>query len=125
MKINFLKTKILKLTATGSAFLVGLLSTNKVFGAPLIPSGSDVPISHIGDVVSRFELVVTWVQYIFFAVATLFIIMAAFAYLTSAGDETKITAAKNRLLYAIVAIAIALLGYAIIRIVHNFMSTGL
>jgi len=62
-----------------------------------------------------------WMQGIFFLIAVIFIIYAAFVYLTSAGNEEKIKKAKSIIIYAIVAIAIALLATAVKPFVSGFL----
>lgn len=62
-----------------------------------------------------------WFQAFFFAIAIIYIILAAIAYLQSGGDVEKVTEAKNKLVYAIVAIAIAVLAFAMRSIVANFL----
>src|SRR3989344_2599072 len=56
------------------------------------------------------QSIVGWVQLFFYIIATLMIILAAYDYLSSGGDETKVKSAKGRVIYAIVAIAIAVVA---------------
>jgi len=49
-----------------------------------------------------------WTLTLLIALAAIYIILAAFAFLTSDGSEEKIQVARRRLIYAAVAIAIAL-----------------
>lgn len=119
MKINYLKTKIL--AKIGSLPLIGLLLSNKAL-ALTDPGQENINIRSVGDVVGKFEIIVNWVQYIFFIVAALYIILAAFAYLTSGGDETKIKTAKDRLMYAVIAIVVALLAFVMKNVVTGFLN---
>ena len=63
-------------------------------------------------------------SWIFFIVAAIFIILAAFAYLTAQGDAEKIKTANKQILYAVIAIIIALLSVSFTAIISNFISTG-
>lgn len=59
------------------------------------------------------------VTFIFFAVAIIFILYAAFLYLTAAGNDERLASAKRALLYAIIAIFIAVLAPAIINLIET------
>jgi ABC-type uncharacterized transport system permease subunit len=68
--------------------------------------------------------IVQWFYTIIFIVAVLFILLAAFNFITSKGDPTKVTEAKKQLLYAVIGIAVALLSYGVVSLVQNSLSTG-
>lgn len=51
------------------------------------------------------------------ALSVIMIIVAGILYVTSAGDSGGVTRAKNTLLYAIVGLIVAFLGYAIVNFV--------
>jgi len=57
-------------------------------------------------------------------VAVIFIILAAFGYLTSGGDPEKVGSAKNKIVYAIVAIIVAALAFAVPRLIFNILGFG-
>lgn len=59
-------------------------------------------------------------QYLLFALAALFIVMAAFTYLLAGGDPEKTSKAKNQVVFSIIAIAIALLATGIVLVVKSF-----
>ena len=52
-------------------------------------------------------------------VAVVMIILGGFQYTTSAGDASKVTKAKNTILYGIIGLVVALLAYAIVNFVLN------
>jgi hypothetical protein len=52
-------------------------------------------------------------------IAVVYIILAAFNYLTSEGNEEKVTAAHKALVYAAVAIAVAVLSRGFVYIIRN------
>ncbi|MFH1347051.1 MAG: hypothetical protein ABIH10_02265 [Spirochaetota bacterium] len=92
-----------------------------------IPGPEDYGIDSSGlpsdtqDLLDVLGSVVKWVYTIFFIVAVLFIIFAAFNYLTGAGTPDKIKAAHSQLIYAAIAIAVALLAISFQLIVGNFL----
>ena len=78
-------------------------------------------IRSIGDVQRVLESIVGWAQIFFYIVATLFIILAAFSYLTAGGDESKVKEAKQKIIYSLVAIGIAVIAGGVVSIVKNFV----
>ncbi len=69
--------------------------------------------------------VVRWIYTIIFIVAVLFILLAAFNFITSKGDATKTGTAKKQLLYAVIGIAVALLSYGVVTLVRTSLQSGL
>lgn len=78
---------------------------------PLPPPETGDTITTVGGLYDLLYKIVGWVQVFFFAIAILFIIFAAFQFLTSGGDAEKTGQAKTKLIYALVAIAVALLAF--------------
>ena len=78
-------------------------------------------ITDIAGVESLLNRILNIVFVIFFIIAVLFIILAAFGYLTAGGDDEKIKSAKQKLIYAIVAIVVALLATGIDNIVEGIL----
>ncbi len=101
-------------TLLGSAALVGA-------APPSIPASPITSVTGIVDVINN---IVRWVYIIFFILAVLFIIFAAFTYLTAGGDEEKVKKAKDQIIYAAVAIVVALLAVGFQVIISNFLQTG-
>ena len=111
-----LKVKISTLSLT--------LSTLPFIG---IANAQEAVKPYITDIRGIYNLVARlakWFQAFFFIIAAIFIIMAAFSYLTSAGNEDKVRTAKTQLIYAVVATVVALLAFAIVTISKNFVGPG-
>lgn len=53
-------------------------------------------------------------------IAVVVIIAGGIMYATSAGDPSKVTAAKNTILYSVVGLAVAMSAAAIITLVNNY-----
>ena len=64
-----------------------------------------------------FETVVNTLLFIIGAVAVIMLVYGGFRYVTSAGDSSAVTSAKNTILYAVIGIVVALLAYAILDFV--------
>lgn len=58
------------------------------------------------------------------AVAVIMIVIGGLRYVTSGGDSTNVSAAKNTILYALVGVIVALLAYAAVRFVVSSFTGG-
>ncbi len=65
--------------------------------------------------------IVKWTYTIFFIVAVFFILVAAFNFLFARGDPEKIKSARSQILWAVVAIAIALISIGAAQIIKTFL----
>ncbi len=88
------------------------------------PGAGDIGIDQYGpqNVTTWVEVVITVVQWFYtivFVVAVLFILLAAYNFITSGGDEEKTGTAKKQLMYAVIGVAVALLSYGIVTFVRN------
>lgn len=101
--------------------LTGVIAQAQSYPVP--PEGAVTTVQNLTGVLGIVTYIVKIVYYLFFALAVFFIIWAAFSYLTAGGDPTKVKTASHRLIYAIVAIAVALLAYGIQAIVRSSLTT--
>ncbi len=58
---------------------------------------------------------------VFIVIAVIFFLLAAFQYLTSSGDTEKTGKAKNTLIYAVVAVVVALLAGGLVSVIRGFI----
>ena len=79
-------------------------------------------VTSIEGVVDILNFVLRIFYTVFFIIAAIFLILAAFSYLTAGGEEEKIKKAKDQLIYAIVAIAVALVAVGVRGIVSSVLS---
>lgn len=109
----------------------------KELGAPIIalalplfalavaePPTGVMPNSSIqatGDVTAVICAVVDWIFYLLIIAAVVFVLIAAFRYLTAAGDPEKVKKAGATLLYAAIAVVIALVARGIPLIAASFL----
>jgi hypothetical protein len=64
-------------------------------------------------------------NFMLFIVGILAVIMLIFGgirYVTSTGDQTRVTAAKNTIMYAIIGLVVAILGYALVTWVTSLLA---
>ncbi len=88
------------------------------------PSGIDAiaPVTSLGGATSSLAKIVNWIIVVFWILTVLFLIWAAIIYLTAGGDEEKLKAAKSRVIYAVIAAAIALLSTGLQSITTSLLS---
>ena len=113
-------TKILLLFLLISTMVVPF-----VVSAQLV--GGDTPET-IASTLTGLELVIDriggFLQTLLFALAGIFILIAGFQYLTAQGDPEKTKSAKNMIVYAIVAIVIALVAFGVEAIIKAILPTA-
>ena len=114
--VSFLAFPVIVLLLLGMANIASGQQAN-------IPGIQGVGPTTVGGLIDVLRGVVRWIYIIFFVVAVMFILFAAFNYLTAGGDAEKITTAKNQLIYAAIAIVVALLAVGFEVIIRNFLSS--
>ena len=113
MKLN-LKNIVIELA------IIGMVALPLLVSGQIVP-GEQAPITTLGEAKSTITVIVRWIIAVFWIITVLFLIIAAFRYLTAAGDPEKIGKAKQALIFAIIAAAIALLANGIQLIVKNLL----
>lgn len=76
-------------------------------GSPPTDTG---PIEDPQELIDLVAAIVKWLAIIFWIAAVGFIFYAAYIYLTAGGDPERIKKAHKQLLYAVIAIAVALMA---------------
>ncbi len=79
-------------------------------------------VETLEDVQGILQDIVGWAQVFFYVIAALFIILGAWDYLNSGGEAEKTKKAKERILYSLVAIAIAVVAGGVVRLVEGFVN---
>ena len=87
---------------------------------PVPPS----PITSVGGVVGIMCTIFFWLFTFLIILAIIFVIVAAFKYLTAAGDPEKVKGANRQLIYAAVAVVVALIARGFPFIVGTFIGAG-
>ncbi len=89
--------------------------------AQVPPTPPVAPITSYVGVINLLNTITNWLFAILIALAVIFIIIAAFKYLTAGGDPEKVKSANHSLIYAVVAIAVAIVAKAIPLLVKNII----
>lgn len=88
---------------------------------PTKPPESFVSSEGIEGVGKIFTTLGGWFWGILLALAVIFILVAAFNFLTSGGEEEKIKKARSYITYAVVAVAVAILATGIVRLTRYLL----
>ena len=85
-----------------------------VLAQPVLPATESAVYDTINEVIN-------WAFMLLMLGAGLVIIMAAWTFLTAAGDPDKVGKARNYILYAVIAIVVGFLAKAIVVLVGNML----
>ncbi|MEK9168563.1 MAG: hypothetical protein AAB698_02070, partial [Patescibacteria group bacterium] len=80
------------------------------------------PINEPNQFLDVIASVVKWTYAIFFIITVMFVLFAAFNYLTGGDDAEKIKSAHQQIMYAAIAVAIALLAVGFSLIIKRFLN---
>jgi len=101
-----------------SITLISSLLPLMAFAQPQVPSGT---VTTYSGVVGIINTIGNWMFGLLLALAVIFLLYAAFLYLTAAGDSAKTDKAKDIIIYAIVAIVVAVLAKGIIMVAQSLV----
>ncbi len=118
--MNFIKN------AMYAAFAAALAVTPSVAGAQWAAgkanaAASGLPNDTIYGIINR---TMNWLLMILGFIGIIGFVIAGILYLTAAGDEDQIGKAKTAMMYSIIGIIVALMGFVIIRAVESWLSAG-
>ncbi|OGZ17486.1 MAG: hypothetical protein A2Z78_00820 [Candidatus Nealsonbacteria bacterium RBG_13_36_15] len=75
------------------------------------------PVTAAGDIITLIDNVANWLFAILLSVALLFILIAAFQFLTSGGDPARVSSARGSLMYALIGLGVAFLARGLVFLV--------
>ena len=121
--MNF-KIKFKKIIPIIILLIIGLTFYHSVFaalggGETSFELPNPLTATTFEDLVSS---IATWFELIMVPLATIMILYAAFLFMTSGGDEEKIKRAKRAITWAVVGVAIVLIGAGFITLIKSFLS---
>ena len=97
--------------------VVSFVAIPGLAGAVADPSdpGAFGPPSEYTEVWDAIDYVINWLFWLLIIAATIMIILAAFTFLTSAGEAEKVTRARNMIVYALLALVVAFMARALVN----------
>ena len=75
------------------------------------------------DLKKTIVALIDWLFVALLLTATVFIVLAAFQFLTEGGDATKVSEARRKLFFAVIAIIVALLAKSIPTVIIKIVGT--
>lgn len=76
------------------------------------------------QLLSIVDIATNWVFAIFTVLTVIFILLAAFQFITGGGDEAKISEARQKLIWASVGIAVALASKGLVPVLKNILGAA-
>ena len=108
--------------------LIGFIAVSTLLASPLVSLAAITQVqtatpgvTSFEDFLAIFNTLINWIFTLLLVFAVIFIILAAFAYLTAGGDEEKVGKAHQRIIYAVIAIAVAFLAQGISFVVAQLL----
>lgn len=108
-----------KIIIVSLSFLILFGFSLSVFAAvETLPTGTN----SVTAIVTIIERLANWIFTILMAVAVIMLLLAAFNWLTSAGNEDKLSSARKMLIWALVGIAVALAARGLVAIIRALVT---
>jgi phosphoglycerol transferase MdoB-like AlkP superfamily enzyme len=73
------------------------------------------------DIFQAMETLTNYLFTILLVVAVIFLIIAAFTFITASGDPAKVEKARNFVLYALIGVAVAVAAKGLVMLVQTIM----
>ena len=119
------KTKILISTSLLSfMFMFSFASVALAVDAPGGGTVESSGIEDMDDVVELIEAIAGWFQVIVLALAVFMIIWSGFTWMTAGGDDEKLGEARQRLIYALVGIAVVVVAYGLVALMTTLVGSN-
>ncbi|MFH1392676.1 MAG: hypothetical protein ABIG90_03380 [bacterium] len=84
--------------------------------------GTASPITNISGVDALVRAVARWISIVVSVIAVIFIVLGGASYITAGGDAEKAGAARQKIVYGLVGLAIAALAWGAEAIVRSVLS---
>jgi len=91
---------------------------------PGISTTPTPPINTTGDLTRFLCTLLLWVFWALIVLAVLFALIAAYRYVTSSGEPEKRSKANKTLLYAAIAVAVAIIAVGVPDLISSFLGNS-
>ena len=89
---------------------------------PVMAATGTPIISNLDEMDSLIQKIVDWFSGFVLIVAVLFILVAAWTFLTAGGNPENVAKARQMLIYALIGIAVAVLAWGMVPLVTNILT---
>jgi hypothetical protein len=111
---------VLVIVLAGGAFATPALATHGgSHPTKTIPTG----ITTAGGFIAVLEVITDWIFVFLLVLAVVFIVLAAFQFVTGGGDPSAVSGARTKLIYAAVGIGVAVLARGAPEAVRDMVGT--
>ncbi|MBI2639471.1 MAG: hypothetical protein HYW90_01095 [Candidatus Sungbacteria bacterium] len=87
----------------------------------VLPFFAFAALTSVTDLAVQLDQIVRWFTAIIFIIAIIMILVAAFLFITAAGNQERVDMARRTLLYALLGIAVALVAQLAASFVANVL----
>jgi hypothetical protein len=101
--------------------IVGLSLISPVLAQQNQLATSSIRISGVQDIIKIINNIAKWMYTILLALVVIFVLVAAFTFLTAGGKTENVKKARNQIMYAVIALVVALLAFSINTIITNIL----
>lgn len=126
--MNYIKYTLLKSPILGNivAIVVSSVLVAPVHAVEYLPGVNLGTTGVKGFILNVLCQIAVWMFWILIALSIVYVLVAAYKYLTSSGDSEKVSSAGKTIIYAAVAIVVALIakGFPLI-VITLFPTTGI
>jgi hypothetical protein len=107
------------------ALALPVFASAQISQPPISAPSSITNINQITGAAGIICTIINWVFWLLIVLTIIFVLVAAFKYLTAAGDPEKVKSAGSTLLYAAIAVVVALIAKGLPLLVSSFIGGGL
>jgi len=111
--------------APALALALPVLASAQINPAPITAPSNYNNVNQITGNAGIICTIINWIFWLLIVLTIIFVLVAAFKYLTAAGDPEKVKSAGSTLLYAAIAVVVALIAKGLPLIVSSFIGGGL
>jgi magnesium-transporting ATPase (P-type) len=107
------------------ALIVPAFAFAQISQPPVTAPSNYTNINQVTGAAGIICVIINWIFWLLIVLTIIFVLIAAFRYLTAAGDPEKVKKAGQTLLYAAIAIIVALIAKGLPLLVSSFIGGGL
>lgn len=119
--------KLMYVLAVAAMVLPGVVSAAGITPGALETSAQSSGLQNVGgagSITGWVNTIINWIIGLVGLLAILGFLISAILYFTAAGDEEKVTKAKNAMTYSIIGVVVALIGVIAINVISDFLAGG-
>ena len=88
---------------------------------PVMAQGTAI-ISDVAQLENLIQKIVNWFSWFVLTVAVLFLLVAAWTFLTAGGNPESVAKARQMLIYALIGIAVAVLAWGMVPLITSILT---